>query len=458
MGGISMAEKYDFDLFVIGAGSAGVRASRVAAGLGARVAVAEERYLGGTCVNVGCIPKKLLVYASEFSEAFEDSAGFGWTIDERRFDWNKLVANKNVEIKRLNGVYENLLINAGVKILRSRARIVDAHTIAIGGERVAAKYILVATGGWPTVPRIPGAELAITSNEAFHLDRMPERIVIVGGGYIGLEFAGIFHGLGARVTVIHRGEIFLRRFDDDLRFALAAEMRKRGIDLRFETLVSRIDRGDGGGVHVTLTRGAAVDASLIMFATGRAANTHGIGLEDAGVMLDGVGAIVVDRYSRTSAENIYAIGDVTNRKNLTPVAIAEGRAVAETLFGKRAMSVDYDNVPSAVFSQPPIGTVGLTEAEARQRFGEIDIYKSNFRPLKHTLSGRDERIFMKLIVDRKTDRVVGCHMMGTDAGEIIQGFAVALQCGATKAQFDATIGIHPTAAEEFVTMREKAPA
>lgn len=452
-----MAEKYDFDLFVIGAGSGGVRASRVAASLGARVAVAEERYLGGTCVNVGCIPKKLLVYASEFSEAFEDSAGFGWTLGERRFDWNKLIANKNAEIARLNGVYENLLINSGVKILRSRAQIIDAHTVAAGGERITAQYILVATGGWPTVPRVPGAEFAITSNEAFYLDRMPEQVVIVGGGYIGLEFAGIFHGLGAKVTVVHRGKIFLRGFDDDLRVALAAEMRKRGIDLRFETAVSRIEQRDGG-VRVTLSHGPALDASLILFATGRAANTRGIGLEHVDVMLDGAGAIVVDRYSRTSAGNIYAVGDVTNRKNLTPVAIAEGRAVAETLFGKRAMSVDYENVPSAVFSQPPIGTVGLTEAEARQRFGEIDIYKSSFRPLKHTLSGRDERTFMKLVVDRKTDRVVGCHMAGAEAGEIIQGFAVALQCGATKAQFDSTIGIHPTAAEEFVTMREKAPA
>ena len=453
-----MTEKYDCDLFVIGAGSGGVRASRVAANLGARVIVAEKRYLGGTCVNVGCIPKKLLVYASEFSEAFADCAGFGWTIGEYRFDWNRLIANKNVEITRLNGVYENLLINAGVKIFRNRARIVQAHTIEIGGERITARYILVATGGWPVVPRIPGAELAITSNEAFFLDRIPERIVIVGGGYIGVEFAGIFHGLGARVTMVHRGEMFLRGFDDDLRFALAAEMGKRGVDLRFETLVSRIDQGEGGGVHVTLNRGAAVDANLIMFATGRAPNTHGIGLEEVAVMLDGMDAIVVDRYSRTSADNIYAIGDVTNRRNLTPVAIAEGRAVAETLFGKRAMSVDYDNVPSAVFSQPTIGTVGLTEAQARQRIGEIDIYKSNFRPLKHTLSGRDERTFMKLVVDRKTDRVVGCHMMGIDAGEIIQGFAIAVQCGATKAQFDATIGIHPTAAEEFVTMRDKAPA
>jgi glutathione reductase (NADPH) len=449
-----MAEKYDFDLFVIGAGSGGVRASRVAASLGARVAVAEERYLGGTCVNVGCIPKKLLVYASEFSEAFDDSAGFGWTLGDRHFDWNKLIANKNTEITRLNGVYENLLINAGVKILTSRAQIVNAHTIEADGERITTKYILVATGGWPTVPKISGGELAITSNEAFFLEQMPQRVVVVGGGYIGLEFAGIFHGLGAEVTVVHRGEIFLRGFDDDLRVALAVEMRKRGIDLHFQTMVSRVER-TAIGVRVTLSDGAVVQANAIMFATGRAANAHGIGLEEAGVMLDGVGAIVVDRYSRTSAENIYAVGDVTNRKNLTPIAIAEGRAVAETLFGQRAMSVDYDNVPSAVFSQPPIGTVGLTEVEARRRYGEIDIYKSDFRPLKHTMSGSDERSFMKLIVDRKSDRVVGCHMIGTDAGEIIQGLAVALQCGATKAQFDATIGVHPTAAEEFVTMRER---
>jgi glutathione reductase (NADPH) len=453
-----MADKYDFDLFVIGAGSGGVRASRVAASLGAKVAVAEERYLGGTCVNVGCIPKKLLVYASEFSEAFDDSAGFGWSLGERHFDWSQLIKNKNREIARLNGIYENLLINAGVTILRSRAQIIDAHTIAIGEERVTTKFILVATGGWPTVPRIPGVELAITSNEAFYLERMPARVVIVGGGYIGLEFAGIFRGLGAQVTVIHRGEMFLRGFDDDLRFALAAEMRKREIDLRFQTLVSNIERGAGETVRVTLTQGVPVDADLIMFATGRAANTSGLGLENVGVMLDGLNAIVVDRYSRTSAENIYAIGDVTNRMNLTPIAIAEGRAVAETLFGKRALSIDYENVPSAVFSQPPIGTVGLTEFEARRRFGEIDIYKSNFRPLKHTLGGREERSLMKLIVDRKTDRVVGCHMLGTDAGEIVQGLAVALQCGATKAQFDATIAVHPTAAEEFVTMREKAPA
>ena len=452
-----MADAYDFDLFVIGAGSGGVRASRVAASFGARVAVAEERHLGGTCVNVGCIPKKILVYASEFSEAFHDSAGFGWTLGDRRFDWNKLIANKNSEIARLNGIYENLLINSGVKILRSRARIIDAHTIQVGDERFTTKYILVATGGWPVVPKIPGAELAITSNEAFYLDRLPQQVVIVGGGYIGLEFAGIFHGLGAQVTVVHRGKMFLRGFDDDLRTTLANEMRKRGIDLHFETTVSQIERRDGG-VRVTLSDGTSLNANLIMFATGRAANARGIGLEALDVMLDGAGAIVVDRYSRTSVENIFAVGDVTNRKNLTPVAIAEGHAVADTLFGPRARSIDHENVPSAVFSQPPIGTVGLTETEARQHYGEIDIYKASFRPLKHTMSGSDERSFMKLVVDRKTDRVVGCHMIGTDAGEIIQGFAVALQCGATKAQFDATMALHPTAAEEFVTMREKVTA
>jgi glutathione reductase (NADPH) len=450
-----MAEKYDFDLFVIGAGSAGVRASRVAANLGARVAVAEERYLGGTCVNVGCIPKKLLVYASEFSEAFEDSAGFGWTLGERRFDWNKLIANKNIEIARLNGVYEKLLTSAGVKIIRSRAKIVDPHTVTAGTERITTRFIMIATGGWPSEPGVPGAELAITSNEAFFLDRMPERIVIVGGGYVGLEFAGIFHGLGASVTLIYRGDLFLRGFDDDLRRELASEMSKRGIELRFNTLVDRIDRNNDGTLHVSFNQGAAADTGTIMFATGRTPNTAGLGLENVGVKLDGEGAVVVDRSSRSSVENIYAVGDVTNRVNLTPVAIAEGRAVAETLFGKRAMTVDYGNVPSAVFSQPPIATVGLTETQARAKFGDVDIYKSKFRPLKHTVGGRDERSFMKLIVEPKTDRVVGCHMMGTDAGEIIQGFAVAIQCGATKAQFDATIALHPTAAEEFVTMREK---
>ena len=450
-----MAQKYDYDLFVIGAGSGGVRASRVAAQLGARVAVAEERYLGGTCVNVGCIPKKLLVYASEFGDAFADAAGFGWTVGPRRFDWATLIANKDAEIARLNGVYERLLTNAGVTIVNGRATLIDAHTVAIGAERVMAKYILIAVGGWPAAPRIPGAELAIDSNDAFHLHALPSRAVIVGGGYIGVEFAGVFAGLGARVTLVHRGPLFLRGFDDDLRAALAEEMRKRGVELRFATQLERIEK-HRDGVRAALSDGAAIDADFVMLATGRIANTRGLGLETTGVTLDGARAIVVDRYSRTSVENIFAVGDVTNRRNLTPVAIAEGRAAAETMFGRRALAVDYDNVPSAVFSHPPLATVGLTEAEARARFGAIDIYKSSFRPLKHTLSGRDERTFMKLVVEPKSDRVLGCHMIGADAGEIIQGLAVAIQCGATKERFDATIGIHPTAAEEFVTMREKA--
>jgi glutathione reductase (NADPH) len=452
-----MVQKYDYDLFVIGAGSGGVRASRVAAQLGARVAVAEERYLGGTCVNVGCIPKKLLVYASEFSDAFADAAGFGWTVGASRFDWGTLIANKDKEIARLNGVYERLLTTAGVTIIDGRATLLDAHTVAIGSERITARYLLVAVGGWPAAPRIPGAELAISSNEAFHLHAMPERAIVVGGGYIGVEFAGVFRGLGAEVTLVHRGDLFLRGFDDDLRAALADEMRKRGVALRFNTLLERIEKR-GAGVRATLTNGETIDAALVLLATGRRPNTHGLGLEAAGVKLDGAGAIVVDRHSRTSVENIFAVGDVTNRRNLTPVAIAEGRAAAETMFGKRAMAVDYENVPSAVFSHPPIATVGLTEMEARARFGAVDIYKSAFRPLKHTLSGRDERTLMKLVVEPKSERVLGCHMIGADAGEIIQGLAVALQCGATKRQFDATIGIHPTAAEEFVTMREKAVA
>ncbi len=450
-----MAHAYDYDLFVIGAGSGGVRASRVAAQLGARVAVAEERYLGGTCVNVGCIPKKLLVYAAEFSEAFADAAGFGWTVGASRFDWNALIANKDAEIARLNGVYERLLSNAGVTIMNGRATLADAHTVKIGSRRVTAKYILIAVGGWPAAPRVAGAELAIDSNQAFHWRAMPQRVVIVGGGYIGVEFAGIFRGLGAQVTLVHRGGLFLRGFDDDLRAALAEEMRKRGIVLRFATEVERIHRS-GAGVRATLSEGASIDADLLLLATGRAANTCGLGLETAGVTLDGAGAVVVDRYSRTAAENIFAVGDVTNRRNLTPVAIAEGRAAAETMFGRRAVALDYDHVPSAVFSHPPLATVGPTEAEARARFGAVEIYKSSFRPLKHTLSGRDERTFMKLVVEPNSDRVLGCHMMGADAGEIIQGLAVAIQCGATKERFDATIGIHPTAAEEFVTMREKA--
>ena len=447
--------RYNFDLITIGAGSGGVRASRIAAGHGARVAVVEERYLGGTCVNVGCIPKKLLVYASEFGAAFEEAAGFGWTVTPDRFDWNRLIANKNREIERLNGVYGELLTGSGVTIINGRATLIDAHTVAVGEQRLSAEYLLIATGSWPVVPPIPGAEHAITSNEAFFLNGLPKSVILVGGGYIATEFAGIFHGLGVQVTQLYRGALFLRGFDHDVRAFLADEMRKRGIDLRFETDITSIER-TGDGVRATLSNGSKHSAATIMYATGRAPNTGAMGLVEAGVKLDAEGGVVVDRYSCSSQPNIYAVGDCTNRVMLTPVAIAEGQAVAETLFNHKPTAVDYAVVPSAVFSQPSIGTVGLTEEEARTRLGEIDVYKSNFRPLRHTISGRDERSFMKLVVDRKTDRVAGCHMVGADAGEIIQGFAVALRCKATKADFDATIAVHPTAAEEFVTMRKKA--
>jgi len=448
-----MASAYDYDLFTIGAGSGGVRASRVAAGSGARVAVAEERYLGGTCVNVGCIPKKLLVYASHFAEDFEDAAGFGWTVGERRFDWARLIANKNQEIERLNGVYKRLLDQAGVTHIEGRARLVDAHTVQVGEQRHTAEHILVATGGWPSLPEIPGIEHAISSNEAFFLPHLPERVIVVGGGYIAVEFAGIFHGQGAAVTQLYRGPLFLRGFDEDVRQALSREIGKSGIDLRFDTNVTRIDEA-AGGLRATLTDGSTLDADCILYATGRRPLTDDLGLEAAGVALDAKGAITVDDYSRTNVESIWAIGDVTDRVNLTPVAIHEAMAFVRTVFGGTPTKPDHEDIASAVFSQPPIGTVGLTEAEARTRYGEIDVYRSSFRPLKHTLTGRDTQSLLKLIVDRASDRVVGCHMVGPEAGEIIQGFAVALKCRATKAQFDATIGIHPTTAEEFVTMRE----
>ncbi|HTW89968.1 MAG TPA: glutathione-disulfide reductase [Candidatus Binataceae bacterium] len=445
---------YDFDLFVLGAGSGGVRAARVAASFGARVAVAEERYLGGTCVNVGCIPKKLLVYASEVGGDCADAAGFGWSIGTREFDWTTLIANKDREITRLNGIYRRLLEGSGVKIIEQRATVVDPHTVAIGSARYSTGHILIATGSWPTVPELPGAEHAITSNEAFHLERLPERVIVVGGGYIGVEFAGIFHGLGASVTQLYHKKLFLRGFDDDARRAVADEMLRHGVDLRFETDVTRIDKIDGG-IRATLTDGSKLEAEKIMYATGRHPHTRELGLERAGVALAEDGSVIVDEYSRSSVANIYAIGDCTNRIMLTPVAIAEGRAFAETVFNNHPMKIDYEGVPSCVFSQPPLGAAGLTETQARERYGAIDVYRSSFRPLKHTLSGRDERAMMKLVVDSASGRVLGCHMVGPEAGEIIQGFAVAIKCGATKAQFDATIAIHPTAAEEFVTMREK---
>jgi glutathione reductase (NADPH) len=458
--------KYDFDFFVVGGGSGGTRASRIAAGHGARVGVAEERYLGGTCVNVGCVPKKLFVYGSHFSEEFKDAEGFGWAPipdSAQRHDWPKLIANKNAEISRLNGIYRRLIEGAGAKIFDKRAMLRDAHTIELRdpknpsspAETVTADKILIATGGWPTKPEIPGAELGITSNEAFFLEQFPERILVVGGGYIGVEFAGIFHGLGAEVTLVHRGACFLRGFDNDCRHFLAEEMRKKGVDLRFNADVARLAK-KGKSLHATLKGGQTIDCDLVMFATGRAPLTKNLGLEAVGAAVNAAGALMVDENWQTSVPNIYAIGDATDRLNLTPVAIAEGHALADALFNPSGRSVSYEYVPTTVFSQPNLGTVGLTEEDAGKRYGAVEIYRSTFRPMKHTLSGRNEQTMMKLVVDKASQKVVGLHMIGPDAGEIVQGFAVALKLGATKKDFDTTIGIHPTAAEEFVTLRTQA--
>jgi len=444
--------QYDFDLFVIGAGSGGVRAARMSAGYGARVAVAEASRLGGTCVNLGCVPKKLMFYASSFSTAAEDSAGFGWKLPEPSFDWATLIANKDREIERLNGIYRGLLEGAGVEIIEGRARLLDRHTVEVGTDSHTAKNILIATGGRPFIPPIPGAELGITSNEVFHLEKQPKKVAIMGGGYIAVEFAGIFCGLGTEVMLHYRGPVFLRGFDDDIRTTLAEEMRKRGVDLRFGSLIERIEcKGDE--YAVTLSSGDIIEADHLLCAIGRLPNTAGLGLEEVGVDLDDRGAVVVDEHLESSIPGIYAIGDCIDRIQLTPVALAEGMAIAETLFNDNPTVVDYNNVPSAVFSQPSVGTVGLTEAEARAEGYEVEIYRSTFRPMVHTLSGRNEKTMMKLVVDRTSDKVLGVHMVGDDAGEIIQGMAVALNAGATKATFDKTIGIHPTAAEEFVTMR-----
>ncbi|HEY5543616.1 MAG TPA: glutathione-disulfide reductase [Candidatus Binatia bacterium] len=445
---------YDYDLLTIGAGSGGVRASRMSAFFGAKVAVAEDLYLGGTCVNVGCIPKKLLVYASHYRDDFADAASYGWTASAPRLDWAKLIANKNQEITRLNNVYRKILGEAGVEILDRHAEILDPHTVALDGKKMTAKYILVAVGSWPVVPKFPGSQYAITSNEAFYLPSLPKRVIIVGGGYIGVEFAGIFHGLGAQTVQLYRGELFLRGFDDDIRITLAGEMHKRGIDLRFGADITQIEKR-GNTLHATLTDGSVIETDHILYATGRVPKTLDLGLEKAGVRMKPSGAVAVDEYSKSSVDSIYAVGDCTDRMMLTPVAIAEGMAVANTLFNDKPTRPGYLNVPTAVFSTPNCATVGLTEEQARQANFQVDIYKTSFKPLRHTLTGRDERTMMKLVVDRVTDRVLGCHMVGPDAGEIIQGLAIALNCGATKTQFDDTIGIHPTAAEEFVTMRTR---
>ena len=445
---------YDYDLFVIGAGSGGVRAARVSAGYGAKVAIAEEYRVGGTCVIRGCVPKKLLVYASHVREEVEDAAGYGWTIPEARFDWARLIANKDKEIGRLEGIYRKTLAGAGVVLMEGRAQLVGSHEIEIAGKRVTADKILIATGGHPVM--LPGfdARNSITSNEAFHLERLPGRIAIIGGGYIAVEFAGIFNGLGSKVSLLYRGDQVLRGFDDDLRHGLAGELIGKGIDLKLHTMVHRIERV-GNAWRLIFGDGSNLDVDKIMVAAGRRPNTTGLGLEAVGVTLAQHGAVAVDAYSKTSQPHIYAIGDVTDRLNLTPVAIREAMAFADTVFGSRPWAMDHECVASAVFSQPPIGTVGLTEAKARERFGAVDIYKERFRPMKYTLSGRDEHTLMKLVVDRASQRVLGAHMLGPDAPEIIQSLAVAVKMGATKQQFDEAVALHPTAAEEFVTMRKR---
>ena len=443
---------FDYDLFIIGAGSAGVRAARIAANHGAKVAVAEESRVGGTCVIRGCVPKKLLVYASHYGEDFEDAEGYGWSVPRPTFDWARLIANKDKEIDRLNHAYKSTLAKAGVELIESRAELVDRNTISVGGRRVTAEVILIATGSWPELPKLPGIEHAISSNECFHLEALPERVAVVGGGYIALEFAGIFNGLGSKTTVLYRGEQVLRGFDGDVRNFLQDELVKKGIDVRCRTIVVRIDKSDGA-LAVALDDGTAIDCDQVLYATGRRPLTRNMGLEKIGVALDDVGAIKVDGASRSSVPNIYAVGDCTNRVNLTPVAIREGHAFADSVFGNKPWKVDHADFPSAVFTQPPVGTVGETEERARAKYGAVDIYRETFRPMKHTMTGRSERTLMKLVVDRKTQAVVGAHMVGQDAPEIIQTLAVAVKMKATKQQVDQTIAIHPTAAEEFVTMR-----
>ncbi len=452
-----MPHKFDFDLFVIGAGSGGVRAGRVSAQMGARVAIAEDDQFGGTCVVRGCIPKKLLVYASSFAEEFEDSRGFGWNVEGARFDWPTLIANKDKDITRISGAYRSVLDNAGVAIFEDRAFIKDAHTIHLkkSGRDITAETLLVATGGYPSrETEIEGTELCITSDEAFHLKKLPRSIAIIGGGYIALEFAHIFHGMGAEVSLVYRGPKVLRGFDEDLRDALHASMERKGFRVMLDTVLARCEP-DGSKIRAVMISGETILADVVMLAVGRRPSTTGLGLEATGVAMRRTGHIEVDRYSRTSVPNIYAIGDVTGRLELTPVALHEAMCFAKTLYGDGPTAPDHELVATAVFTRPEIGTVGMSEAKALARGHTIDIYKTSFRPLKHTLSGRDERSMMKLVVDAKTDKVLGCHIFGPEAGEMVQLVAIALKLGATKAQFDATVAVHPTMAEELVTIRTK---
>ncbi|NNB01287.1 glutathione-disulfide reductase [Pseudomonas fragi] len=445
---------YEFDLFVIGAGSGGVRAARFAAGFGAKVAVAESRYLGGTCVNVGCVPKKLLVYGAHFAEDFEQASGFGWSLGEADFDWATLIANKDREINRLNGIYRNLLVNSGVSLIEGHAKITGPHEVEINGQRHTAKHILIATGGWPQIPEIPGHEHAISSNEAFFLKELPKRVLVVGGGYIAVEFAGIFHGLGAKTSLLYRGEMFLRGFDGAVRKHLHEELIKRGMDVQFNADIERIDKQADGSLKATLKDGRELIADCVFYATGRRPMLDNLGLENTGVKLDKRGFVEVDDLYQSAEPSILAIGDVIGRVQLTPVALAEGMAVARRLFKpEQYRPVDYRMIPTAVFSLPNIGTVGLSEEQAVEAGHKVQIFESSFRPMKLTLTECQERTLMKLVVDADTDKVLGCHMVGPEAGEIVQGLAIALKAGATKQHFDETIGVHPTAAEEFVTMR-----
>ncbi len=448
-----MAE-FDYDLFVIGAGSGGVRAGRMAAAEGVRVAVAEDRYLGGTCVNVGCVPKKLYVQASHYAESFHEAEGFGLSAGQVSFDWPRLRDNKTNEISRLNGIYTNLLKNAGCDLIDGRARVVGPHAVEVNGTTYSAERILVATGGWPFIPDVPGKEHVISSNEVFDLEVFPQDVLVVGGGYIAVEFAGIFAGLGANTHLIYRGDLFLRGFDQEIREYTAQEVAKKGVQLNFNTDIKAIQKLDNGRLKAELNDGRVLEADQILYATGRVPNVQGLGLEKQGVALAENGAVIVNDQFQSSVPSIYAIGDVIDRVQLTPVALAEGMALVRHLYSQGSPEVDYELIPTAVFCQPNIGTVGLSEEQAKERYADIKVFRSEFRPLKHTLSGSDERTLMKMIVDADSDRVLGVHMVGAEAGEIIQGIGVALKAGATKAVFDSTIGIHPTSAEELVTMRQ----
>jgi glutathione reductase (NADPH) len=450
---------YDFDLFVIGAGSGGVRAGRFAAGFGARVAVAESRYLGGTCVNVGCVPKKLLVYGAHYSEDFEQAKSFGWTTGEAEFDWATLIANKDKQIHHLNGIYRNLLVNSGVTLMEGHATLKGPHQVEVNGQVYSAEHILIATGGWPQVPDIEGREHAITSNEAFYLKQLPKRIVVVGGGYIAVEFASIFHGLGVDTSLMYRGEMFLRGFDGSVRSHLHEELTRRGMTVMFNSDIQRIEKQGDGSLQLHLKDGRQLSTDCVFYATGRRPMLDNLGLEHVNVQLNDKGFVEVDENFQTSEPSILALGDVIGRVQLTPVALAEGMAVARRLFkAEDYRPVDYRHIPTAVFSLPNIGTVGLTEEEAKEAGHEVQIFESRFRPMRLTLTDNQERTLMKLVVDAKTDKVLGCHMVGPDAGEIVQGLAIALKAGATKRVFDDTIGVHPTMAEEFVTMRSPVAA